>query len=532
MRKIISVILLMMTPLCVLAQEGRIIRGNCLPDLDTENTAAARGTQKRLGGIMTDWDPQKTYRQAVVLMSFKDRDFSMENPREFYDSLFNYPGFNKGAGAGCVAEYFREQSGGMLNLQFDVYGPYKVAFNAKLNPKATADTQEYGKYQMIDATEKWLAEDTLRKNDIYAWNGNKNVNQVIFIYAGYSGNEDHELSYGHIWPNTGSFASILTYDDYWVFNYSCSGELHYNNKSWGIGTICHEFTHSLGLPDIYPTGSDNRLPLSVVDEWDLMDGGNFINDGWCPPCYSGMERMLMGWQSPIELTEPTTITDMRPLSEGGPVYMIRYTDNEYYLLENRQQTGWDAGVPGKGLMIWHVNYSKSWWGGNAVNNSLGSPNYSAVSADNLDYSSWETNMTSLSKKGAVIYSGCYQNKEKMNSYLLSTAPYPWTTDSTDFVNDQLTDTTTPASVMYNKNAAGNKFLSKAITNIRVSDDGLVSFDFMGGDPQPVEAVSKDMVQTTVYNLRGVCVGNRIESQRPGIYIIRYSDGTARKVVVK
>ena len=141
-------------------------------------------------------------------------------------------------------------------------------------------------------------------------------------------------------------------------------------------------------------------------------------------------------------------------------------------------------------------------------------------------------MTSLSKKGAVIYSGCYQNIQKMNSYLLSTAPYPWTTDSTDFVNDQLTDTTTPASVMYNKNAAGNNFLSKAITNIRVSDDGLVSFDFMGGDPQPVEAVSKDMVQTTVYNLRGVCVGNRIESQRPGIYIIRYSDGTARKVVVK
>ena len=77
-----------------------------------------------------DFDPQTTYRQPVVLISFKDRDFSMDDPKGYYDRLFNEKGFNGGYGLGCVADYFRDQSGGRLNLQFDIYGPVKVNKNA------------------------------------------------------------------------------------------------------------------------------------------------------------------------------------------------------------------------------------------------------------------------------------------------------------------------------------------------------------------------------------------------------------------
>lgn len=517
MRQIIALLMLLTLPLCVKAQGRDVVRGHCTPGLSEDGVAQTRGVRRSLATIMTDWDPQKTYRQAVVLISFSDTDFSMEKPREFYDSLFNYAGFNKGKGPGCVADYFREQSGGMLNLQFDVFGPYKVSQKAKMNENANEDTREYGTYAMKEATELWLAEDITRQYQDYDWNGDRTINQVIYVYAGYAGNQNKDICFGHIWPNTSSFTRIQTNDGYGVSNYTCSGEIHAGVGSWGIGTICHEFTHSLGLPDIYPTPSGG---YSMVDEWDLMDGGNFTNNGWCPPNYSGLERMLMGWQSPIELTEPTTITDMKPLSEGGPVYMVRHTDKEYYLLENRQWTGWDSRLPGKGLAIFHVCYNESKWSGNNVNSDVSQRGYQLVCADNLDYDAWD----------AIIGEGVNPYVKGHNRHL-SSAAYPWATDSTDFVNDCLTDNSVPASLMYTANQANSNLLSKAISNIRVKEDGTVSFDFMGGDPDKIDdsrwlnANSEQI--TAIYDLSG----RQVVSQRPGwIYIVRYADGTTKKVV--
>ena len=110
---------------------------------------------------------------------------------------------------------------------------------------------------------------------------------------------------------------------------------------------------------------------------------------------------------------------------------------------------------------------------------------------------------------------------------LSTAAYPWTTDSTDYVNDRLTDTSEPPSLMYNSNSAGSLFLSKAITNIRVSDDGLVSFDFMGGTPVNI-CTDTAKTEETLYDLSG----HRVSTPQPGrLYIVRGNDGTARKILV-
>lgn len=518
MRQVIA-ILLMMLPLCLKAQGRSVIRGNCTPGLSDDGTALTRGQWRGLVATNTDWDPQKVYRQAVVLISFADFDFSMEKPRETYDSIFNYPGFNRGKGPGCVADYFREQSGGLLNLQFDVFGPYKITQNAKLNANATASTYEYGGYAMTEATKMWIAEDSARQYKVYDWNNDKDIDQVIYVYAGYAGNENNKTCYGHIWPNTSSLSStIKTPDNYRVRNFTCSGEIHANGNSWGIGTICHEFTHSLGLPDIYPTSSS--AGYSMVDEWDLMDGGNFTNSGWCPPNYSGLERMLMGWQTPIELTETATIRGMMPLSEGGPVYMIKHTDNEYYLLENRQWTGWDARLPGRGLVVFHVCFDNSRWRANTVNNKVSQRGYQLVCADNLDYDAWDN----------IIGEGVSPYVKGHNRHL-STAAYPWTTDSTDFVNDCLDDNSTPASLMYLNNQAGSKNLSKPISNIQVADDGTVSFDFMGGDPTDIvdrpELSTGTPAPIAIFDLSG----RQVTSQRPGrIYIIRYSDGTTRKVV--
>ena len=464
MHKIVLLLLCVLAclPLSVFGQ-FEVQRGGCTPSPEGEE-ALARGTFRALPAVLGSWDSERTYRQMVVLVSFADTDFKEENSPEFYNSLFNEKGFNKRNGPGCVADYFREQSGGLFNLQFDVFGPFKVSRNARLS-----DNLDNGKDAFSETMKMLIAQNPELDFSPYDWNGNGRVNQVVIVYAGFPGNM---VGYeGYVWPNTSYISSLPTNSGQTISNYSASGELWPNNASCGLGTICHEFSHSLGLPDIYPTVDD--AGYSVMDEWDLMDGGNYTNFGWCPPNYTALEKMLLGWHAPIELTEPTTITDMASVSEGGESYIVRHTDNEFFLIENRQWQGWDYGIPGRGLVVTHVDYDKTVWNNNNVNNSRSHRRYELVHADNMDYDAWAKLIGGKSP---------YSEKPWLHNKHLSSSAYPWQTDSTDFVNRELTDESTPASTTFAMNAAGAYFLSKPITNITMTADGRVSFDFMGGSP--------------------------------------------------
>ena len=472
MSRIILFCLLALLPSVVSAQTGNIIRGDCTPDLCDDGVAGARAGRlpRRLPAVYSVWDSTRVYRQAVVLISFSDRDFKMENPRETYDSMFNSKGFNKRLGPGCVADYLREQSGGRLNMQFDVYGPVKVSGKAQPYEKPTSSTRNYGKGSFMEAT-RFLIDSLGVDFTPYDWDGEGEVNQVIYVCAGLSGNQSAEVCYGYVWPNTGSFSTIKA-NGKSISNYTASAEQWSNGNSCGIGTILHEFTHSLGLPDIYPTSSS--AGYSIVDEWDLMDGGNFTNYGWCPPSYTPLEKMLLGWLEFTDLEKPLSVRGMKPLAEGGVVYRIKHTAKEWLLLENRQQQGWDAGVPGKGLLVWHVYYNSSSWSSNSVNNDKRTSCFELINADNMDYDAWDAFLLSWEKPKQYVNSG------RMNSNYLSTSPYPWSTDSTEFVNDSLTNYSVPKAQMINA-VDGSNLLSKPITNIVQHDDGTIDFDFMGGD---------------------------------------------------
>ena len=471
MRISLLLCLLAMLPSVVCSQELNVRRGDCTPHFaeSVETVPLPAGRPMRLPSVSTKWDSTRVYRQAVILVSFADTDFHLENPRETYDSMFNHPGYNQRQGPGCVAEYFREQSGGLFNVAFDVYGPIKVSSKAQPYDNPTSSTHNYGREVFREAT-KYAIDSMMVDFSPYDWNDNGVVNQVIYVCAGLSGNQNAKASYGYVWPNTSSFSTINA-DGKRISNYTASCELWANGASCGIGTIIHEFTHSLGLPDIYPTTSS--AGYSVMDEWDLMDGGNFINYGWCPPSYTPTEKMLLGWLTPVEIgSVPQTVRDLKPLADGGQVIQVKHTDSEYLLLENRQQTGWDMGVPGKGLLIYHVDYSASEWSGNTVNNNKNKRRFELVHADNMDYDQWYDYVSSWEKPKQ------YANSYRMNSNLLSTSPYPWTTDSTAFVNDSLTNNSVPAAKMNNKNSEESDMLSRSITNIRQNSDGSITFDFM------------------------------------------------------
>jgi len=450
-----------------------------------------------------NFDAQKTYRVPVVLFSFSDLDFSMDNPAAYYDRLFNEKGFNEGMGLGCVADYFRDQSAGRLNLAFDIYGPVKIDIGARSHVYYNDGWEDMGKAL------KLLPETTGADFSVYDWNGDGQANEVVFVAAGLVGNTMNGTyylgpgSYFQI-PNTKLPGGV----DYY---YSLVCERIHGDFLSGIGTIVHEFSHSLGLPDLYPFGSGTAF--STVDEWDLIDGGNFTNYGWCPPNLSAMERMYLGWATPEELTEPATIEDMKPLSEDGKTYLVRSTGNsdEYYLLENRRQTGWDYGCPGNGLLIFHVDFDRTAWRENYVNTDI-QDRYSLFHASGKDFRAWcpQNNGLDLTR---------WIEDNWLRSKYLSTSAYPYTDPETLAVNNSLTDESSPAATLFTPAADGRQFMGKSITNIQLAADGTVSFDFMKKQEMGVTATVSIDGPVAWYTIDGRRLPDRPTAK--GLYIRSY-----------
>lgn len=384
------------------------------------------------------------------------------------------------------------------------------------------------KEEIKEAIQKMVSEQISRDFSQYDWNNDGTIEQVVCICAGASGNIAGCEGYLH--PNTSSFGTIISHDGFKISNYSASSEVWSisSGTNCGIGTICHEYSHNLGLPDIYPVG--NEWTFSIVDEWDLMDGGNFTNYGWCPPNYSPLEKMLLGWLAPVELTDTASIERLPAASESRTVYQVKHTDTEYLLIENRQWKGWDFGVPSNGLVIWHVNYDKSAWENNNVNSITNKPRYSLVAADNRSYDDWKSWVQSQGLS-------TYQRSPRLNSLYLSGATFPLVSEEGEVLNKEFTDNSKPAAEMYTTNSAGVKLLGKPITNIQMSEDGLVSFDFMGGTTgiKDVNLNGNGNVNgnysQAVYDLSGrLVINGNGNVNGNGVYLVRDKNGKVRKVV--
>ena len=485
-------------------------RHDCMAGLDRRS--ATRGT---LGYPSQQWDPQRVYRQPVVLISFEDCDFSMAEPAAYYDRILNEPGYNEGAGPGSMADYFRDQSRGRFNLRMDIFGPIRV----DVPVKSETGGVRYGS-GMVQTALRRLVETSEADFSPYDWDGDGYVDQVVCILAGYSGSQVD----GYIWPNTGN-TSVAISSGLKFSTYSLSCELWADGTSCGIGTVCHEFSHCLGLPDLYPLSPHAGMPFSVVDEWDLMDGGNFTGRGWCPPNYSALERMLLGWEEPRELTAPASVTGMRPAGEGGESYIIRNPANadEYYLLENRQRTGWDYGLPGEGLLIAHVDYNREQWSNNLVNTRTGHFRYDLVHADNRDYRSWDPANNGRDPEK-------YTMEGNLRNRYLSTSAYPWTSPETGLVNREFSDTSVPAATVFAPQADGSRLLARPITDIQRGIDGQVSFSFMGGATAVGSLPAAGARPVAWYDLTGRRLAQRPNGTAP--YLVRMSDGRVLKQVTR
>lgn len=331
-------------------------------------------------------EPNPAPRGLLIMVNFTDQAFT--TPRDTIDSMLNAEHFTRKytiplggrftytvKSEGSARKYFQDQSYGQYNPVFDVMGPFTLAHDvAYYGDNGDANVGEMIK----EACE--LANQNGADFTLYDNNDDGDVDFVYVLYAGYGaadGGPDET-----IWPhnyNLSYYGIQCRVDGKWIGNYACSNEISgVTNQYDGIGTICHEFSHVLGLPDMYETNNPRNGNHTLM-EWDVLDYGCYSNYGNTPSAYSAYERFYMGWLTPRVLNEPEYV-NLHPLQEGEALLISTNANNthnldganpnpaDFYLLENRPKTGWDAYLPGKGMLITKVSYFARDWLYNQVNN--------------------------------------------------------------------------------------------------------------------------------------------------------------------
>ena len=491
-RFIITGLLLSLVALTTVAQDTKIRRGCRVGTPRPEGMALRRGAPtgvtKRTGGDFYHGER----RQLTVLAEFNDRAFKGDEAATIaqWNKIFNAKNLSEAPFKGSVHDYFYAQSYGDFDLTFDL-----------VYVKVKGDAKKYAS-DATDENSRFLVQDIMevlqtRNIDwsLYDWNGDGFVNQLLIVYAGHGMNDysGNDLIWPHQWWMSDHFQDgkqepycdpiSVTYNDkeYKVDCYCALQELTKNDDYGSFGTICHEYTHCFGFPDYY---NNSR---SYLGGWELMDSGNYNGEGYSPAGYSAHERWLMGWLTPTELTTATTVTNMPALSDEPKAYLIRNDgyQNEYYIVENRQQDGWDASLPGNGIIVFHVDYDADLWvSTKAYVNTSSRQHYLIFPANNI---------TSTSKTYIKNWSYPYQG------------------------NDSLTNLSEPAAKLNNANIDGTTLMSKPITKMAVTD-GLASFKFMA---PPTTAIREQKTarrkDEMLYNLGPVD-------------IVRCEDGQVRKII--
>lgn len=138
----------------------------------------------------------------------------------------------------------------------------------------------------------------------------------------------------------------------------------------------------LGLPDLYATQYPTPAPFTP-GSWDTMDQASYNNNGRTPALYSSFERYALGWVEPTEITG-TLNGKLNPLADANECYVINTANSgEYFILENRQQKGWDKYIPGHGMLIWHIDYLRTIWDRNSCSNNANHQYVDIEEADNI-----------------------------------------------------------------------------------------------------------------------------------------------------
>ena len=497
-----------------------------------ERLAATRGFPR--GSIPSFFPHTGSPRAIVLLVQFANRPFKVQ-PRKAFNQYLNSMaprhqdfGNAENRNKGSVKKYFSDMSGGKFTPQFDLYGPITMSKGAAYYGNGSSSMENYRELVAEACT---MIDDSLDFSK-YDADNDGNVDLVYVIYAGYG--ESASGVDSTLWPKAFVCGTDIKKDGKYVRLAGISNELNYrpnskiNSKSGlainGVGLFCHEFSHCMGLPDFYPTvnpqwtTNNKKRDFDAYDnqgmeDWDVMDNGIYMYDGYSPTAYTAWEREKMGWITIETLTKEGKV-ELKSIDQGGKAYRIK-NDNradgkEYYIVENIQAKGWNYKLPASGMMVSHVEYdprafSVFYGGDNSVNNLKKHPRMTIVPADGYLPSSYRKVSNSSAETWPHIKADQY--KEQLAGDL-----YPGKSN----VN-RLTD----AQNIVNYAPWTGGMLNKPIYNIALKN-GIVTFDFLKdqtstGIEQP-ESATENSNEEKIYTIDGRYVGTNLKALPKGVYI--------------
>ena len=365
-------------------------------------------------------------RIPVILVNYSDVKFIDLDPQDTFENQFNTAEYSS-------LHYFQSQSRGQFSPCFDILGPVDLPqtreyYGGNIRKFGQEVDQQLGT-MIYDACTG--LEDVDFSN--YDNDGDGLVDVVVVLYAGVGESQAWRQVPESVWPCqwdmqealswgcsvTGPFQlDGVTIDRFAVFN-ELEGSNNASTRIDGVGTFCHEFSHCLGLPDFYPTNNSSAYGMS---NWDIMDNGCYLNGGRTPAGYTSYERHFMGWMDLIDPVADTRYV-LLPLNtdEGTAVKVVNDANpDEYYLLEYRVKSDWDAYLPAEGILILHVDYDKQVWEDNSPNNISNHQRMTIIPADGKLSSStnktdpWpqggSDSLTNYSTPPAAVCTGGYMNK--------------------------------------------------------------------------------------------------------------------------
>lgn len=352
------------------------------------NYAPTKPGMRRAANI---WDRinYQNFKGLVVLVEWNDRKFTMDDPQAFYQRMTSEKNLVDKSHThyemdvtGSTRDYFYDNSMGMFDPTFDVVGPITIDYSCEYpSPKTASGADDSGfNTRLVNILKATMT----KANDLvdftnYDLNSDGVIDMVYFIYAGY-GSYVQGNSYKYTWPHANDFSyysrySGMRYDGKYFGRYACSVEIQdyegmKDKHVWldGIGTMCHEFSHVLGLADHYDTDYDEHGQAQTPSTWDLMAAGADFDNGLSPVGYSAFERHVLGFVEPKVLDVAGTY-QLEPFNTSNQCYLIKTgTVNDDYYIENRQKKDWDRGLLGHGLLVWRAETTNSnVWRNNTVN---------------------------------------------------------------------------------------------------------------------------------------------------------------------
>lgn len=440
----------------------------------TDRVEHAAGEAKRVQRDAEGNGPKKAvsynkFRGLIILINFTDVKFSMKDPNKFYNEMVNthgWTGYTDDNGnfvscTGSIYDYYNENSNGMFQPVFDIVGPVEVNYKST-DMKGTSNAQTIFKAALAAADAAGC--------DFSKYDGDSNgyVDMVFFQVAGMSSSFGGNNS-NWLWPHKSSIWGSPTYDGKRFSTYASSTEI-YGFEGYpstitieGIGTMCHEFTHVMGFPDLYDTNYETGGQSHHPEEWDIMAGGGSFNSARTPVGYTIFERYALGFANPTVITAPGHFTLNPVMSNEG--YIIKSpVAKEYFIIDNRQKSRWDAYLPGHGMIVCRVDSTSTTpWSNNQVNANPSHNYYEMLRAGN-------------SKSGAQ-----------------ASDPFPGKTG-----NARLDATTTPALKTWNGTT-----MSMGIYNIS-EKNGIIEFDVINsGDIKKLVEDFETMLATTNKTATGV-----------------------------